>query len=472
MPKADYERKAIEKRAYAIWEQGGRRHGDDWAHWFQAEAGIELAQSLLGDIRDAIFTSNRAFVFLKKIEYQFIGDNLSRTIVKWKFVPHWENGGITPTKDMANHISFAVFDRPIDLGFEFSDYGDPEVGHTMIGPKAIMHAAHIDVPVDVLEKVRNGEVHAYIWGWADYNDMFPSTDRHRSEFCVELVVHGDARTENCHFVFRQHRQHNGFDNECLRKPRPYIAQGYYKFLDTCDIDKVIVDGTLVVSSFEYFRGLEVTKFGTIADPLEAASELTVREQFVIHENSPELEVVNNSNIGMGLFWKFADVSGGGVVDISGARFIHTVPNAFIYSASVGEISTLTKAMCVDPEKPYSACLKILNLAALRERIFTVGRIRDLNCKVSDVFEPGEIRTVEYEARSRDLREGGVLEPSPFKKGKKHEPQSEVRLLLIPKEQVQIPKNRLIIEFPDPELLFEEVFRNYRSADAAENLGDE
>ena len=74
---------------------------------------------------------------------------------------------------------------------------------------------------------------------------------------------------------------------------------YYKFLDSADIDKVIVNGTLMISSFEYFRKLEASQWGAIADPLDAASKLTVGGPFVICENSPELEMVNKANIGLG-----------------------------------------------------------------------------------------------------------------------------------------------------------------------------
>jgi Protein of unknown function (DUF2934) len=37
----------VRQRAYAIWEQDGRRHGNDWAHWFQSEAELraELARN-------------------------------------------------------------------------------------------------------------------------------------------------------------------------------------------------------------------------------------------------------------------------------------------------------------------------------------------------------------------------------------------------------------------------------------------
>jgi hypothetical protein len=241
---------------------------------------------------------------------------------------------------------------------------------------------------------------------------------------------------------------------------------YYKFLDSADIDKVIVNGTLVVSSFECFRKLEESQWGAIADPLDAASELTVGGPFIIRENSPELETVNKANIGLGMFQKFANVSGGGTIDISGARFVHAIPNLFIFSAAVGELNELTTEMCVNAERRYDACLRILDLAALRRRIFEAGRIPDLNCRVSDVFEPGLIGAVEYEARSRDIREGVAIEPSPFKKDVKFKHQSEIRMLFVPKDQAEIPKERLIIEIPDPASLFKEVFRDYRTASVA------
>jgi hypothetical protein len=78
-----------------------------------------------------------------------------------------------------------------------------------------------------------------------------------------------------------------------------------------------------------------------------------------------------------------------------------------------------------------------------------------------VFVPGFIQAVKYEARSQDIREGGAIEPSPFKKALKYRPQAEVRILLVPKEQVTIPEEQLIVEIADPVSLFMEVFKNYQ-----------
>ena len=236
-----------------------------------------------------------------------------------------------------------------------------------------MHT-NTEIPVEILDKIRSGRAHVYIWGWTDYNDIFQRTRRHRTEICFEIIVHGDVRTETCQFSFAQQGRHNGSDEQCLRGPGPYFRGECYKFLNTRDINKVIVDGTLKVSSATYFRELEaVGGWGAIADPLEAASLLTIKDRLDLTENSPELEMVNKANIGLGSVQRFAQVSGGGRVVIHpGVRFVHTTPEVYIYSAAAGELNDLTTAMCVEAEKPYDACLKIVDLSALRARIFEAG----------------------------------------------------------------------------------------------------
>jgi hypothetical protein len=44
---------------------------------------------------------------------------------------------------------------------------------------------------------------------------------------------------------------------------------HYKFLDSKDIDRVLVDGTMIISSLEYFRRLEEGKWTDIGDPLRS-----------------------------------------------------------------------------------------------------------------------------------------------------------------------------------------------------------
>jgi hypothetical protein len=99
-------------------------------------------------------------------------------------------------------------------------------------------------------------------------------------------------------------------------------------------------------------------------------------------------------------------------------------------------------MCEDAKRRYNACLEITDLSKLRARIFEEGQIVEQGCKVSDIFQPGEIQPVIYEARSRDMLDGGVIRPSPFKKDLAFQSQSEVRLLSFPKDGAQIQADRL------------------------------
>ena len=73
----------------------------------------EANERLLAEIRDGLYAGNRAFVFVKKIEAQFIGEKSTHTITKWRFFAHWENGGNTPTKNMRNRVNYALFEHPI-----------------------------------------------------------------------------------------------------------------------------------------------------------------------------------------------------------------------------------------------------------------------------------------------------------------------------------------------------------------------
>jgi hypothetical protein len=443
-----------------------------WPIGLLAESAFESARSLIPDVRDAMIASKRAFVFVKNIEPRFIGKKTTHTITGWNFITLWENGGNTPAKNRTTRVHCGVFEQPIEFNFEFPDLGDVVSDGGVIGPKAVM-PTHTEIPVEIFDKARSESAHVYMWGWTDYNDIFQRTKRHRTEFCVEIVVHGDVRTETCQFSFAQQGRHNGSDEQCLREPGSYFRGECYKFLKTGDVDKVIVDGTIKISSGTHFRELEaVGGWGAIADPLEAASLLTIKDRLDLTENSAELEMVNKANIGLGSFQQFAQISGGGRMVIHpGVTLIHTTPEVYIYSAAAGELNHLTTAMCVEAEKPYDACLKIVDLAELRARIFEAGRVLGLNRKVSDIFEPGVIQPVRYESRSRDIREGPVIEPSPFKKALRYKPQSEVRLLLIPKDEAQIPKEPLIIKVPDPASLFQEVFRDFRPDTARHSEGD-
>lgn len=242
--------------------------------------------------------NNRTSVILKNIIPSFRGIKATHTITKWVFFPQWENTGAADAVDRTSHASGVSVERPITEAFEFPDVGDVALSLAPIAPGATAMSASVELPVELLEKARNGAAYVYLWGWTDYNHTDAESPRRRTEFCVKIDVEGDLRSEDCQFRFSEQPWHNGTDDCCLRGPRPYFGNRCFKFLDAAHIDSVILDGTVMVSSLSHFRSLEETGcWGKIADDLEGSSLLTVRQGLIVTENSPELEMVNNAGIG-------------------------------------------------------------------------------------------------------------------------------------------------------------------------------
>ena len=234
---------------------------------------------------------------------------------------------------------------------------------------------------------------------------------------------------------------------------------HYKFLDSQHVDWVLRDGTAMISALSYFRKLEDTE-GDIGDPLEGATDFTVRESMIAREGSPELDRLNAANIGLGMFQQAFRVSGGGTINFgAGSTFRHVFQDVFIYSFSNGDLDVLTEEMCLKAERPYDACLRIKDAARFGMACFEHGTIKDLGCSLAEKFEHLLMGDVVYSPRTIDVTEGAVIPPDPFAKAERFRPQSETRLGFVPRTGATLPTDRLVIVFPDPADHFELVFRD-------------
>lgn len=147
----------------------------------------------------------------------------------WELVISWKNTGNTPTKDLVNHTSARFEASDIPNGFRYPDVwidGRPQIyisnalapGYSMIGET-------IPIAVVQLREIKEGRKFFHIYGWVDYNDIFADTPRHRTEYCVQVTVPGEPHmpsVSNIHFLM--HREHNGMDEECMRKPTTTVTR--------------------------------------------------------------------------------------------------------------------------------------------------------------------------------------------------------------------------------------------------------
>jgi hypothetical protein len=143
-------------------------------------------------------------------------DQATGRIFHWKLSAQWENSGETPTRYLRVRINSAIRDVVLNDQFAFPDGLGPSIP-TLIGPKATIESDQVDVVVADMEAVRDGAKHLYLWGWAEYDDVFIGTPRHRTEFCFKVSVVGDPTNPAPNMVsFRWslHNAHNGADDEC------------------------------------------------------------------------------------------------------------------------------------------------------------------------------------------------------------------------------------------------------------------
>lgn len=159
--------------------------------------------------RETLINTQRAFVFATGFQPLYDpperkasiegGSDVEKMDYIWRFRPHWQNSGDTPTKDFISHTRCELRDSILPPGFDF-DYSTEQKGGGLIGPHfTVMGGLAPQQPSpgittkDILD-VQAGRKHLYLWGWARYFDVFPNTPRHISRFCWFITPTGNPLT--------------------------------------------------------------------------------------------------------------------------------------------------------------------------------------------------------------------------------------------------------------------------------------
>jgi hypothetical protein len=173
--------------------------------------------------REALISTDRAFVFCRNVESFWTADKATEAIISWTFFPVWKNSGRTPTRRARARVNHwvGIDIGPLPANFDFPDYS--AASSIMIAPGAEMNGDPLIIPVERLQMIREGKGHAYIWGWFDYDDVFDGTGRHRSEFCIEIKVTGNPIYKEGGFAYALHGPLNGYDQDCYRQPSPPLT---------------------------------------------------------------------------------------------------------------------------------------------------------------------------------------------------------------------------------------------------------
>lgn len=189
------------------------------------EQSTRLVEQSARVANEGALSAQRPYVFLREFRVNLTKNALNDEIQTCTIQPIWENTGTTPTRSGRSHVNWKFFDRAIPDDFDFPDYdelGNPiqiydVFGPLIVGPRATALSALLDIEPSVLRQVRDLQGKLLIWGWAEYDEVFTDSKRHRTEFCYQLVVTGSPASW---VGFSQYRAFNGADDDCMRRPTP------------------------------------------------------------------------------------------------------------------------------------------------------------------------------------------------------------------------------------------------------------
>jgi hypothetical protein len=188
------------------------------------ESSVEIAKSALRD-------TERPFVYLKTVDVLIerapstfgpidhtgtLGTILGK-IISCTFTPLWGNSGRTPARRVLTYSNIKKFDSQLPDSVSFDEDVIPKSG--VLGPNTEMYGIGSKIDEDEYYKLLGNELTMIIMGWADYDDVFPGTSRHRTEFCLQIKI--VRNEEGTRVVLPSYSRLNGFDDECQNKPKPY-----------------------------------------------------------------------------------------------------------------------------------------------------------------------------------------------------------------------------------------------------------
>lgn len=140
---------------------------------------------------EALISGQRAFMFIREIK-TYLHQDPDTGAFHWTVHPIWANSGNTPTRALSINTSYRLLDEPLPANFDFPASGD-NMTQSIAGPRSMVEATSGTLSNEDLQAVQEGKKYFYIWGWAEYHDIFEGTRKRMTKFCNQLIeVDGDT----------------------------------------------------------------------------------------------------------------------------------------------------------------------------------------------------------------------------------------------------------------------------------------
>ena len=192
----------------------------------QGREALGIGQDSVEATRDSnaiTVAKDRAFVFVDDIVIEPAKNGSYQAQVIWK------NAGTTPTKAFRAHVNINLWIFPLPPQFDWQDYGSVQE-RALVAPQGRLPSGVLPIETSWAVIAHKNTLTAHpksasilIWGWCEYNDVFPGTNRHRTEFCREIYFIEDPNLVDTNMWFSGNyrtfptTKYNNTDDECLKQ---------------------------------------------------------------------------------------------------------------------------------------------------------------------------------------------------------------------------------------------------------------
>jgi hypothetical protein len=198
------------------------------------QASAQLAQSAIAANQIAVTNAEqqlRAYVTVQEVHMQVhrhpdrmsgYGQIVPGNPHTYRFSVILKNGGATPAINARINISCEKFNGHIPPDFAFPS--SQLFGNALIGPQVIWDSPSVTVGATELQDPAI-PAERYLWGWIEYDDIFPGSFRHRTEFCFQVIFERLPPTNEGWLRFEPYSRFNAADRDCLRPIHPATGRG-------------------------------------------------------------------------------------------------------------------------------------------------------------------------------------------------------------------------------------------------------
>jgi hypothetical protein len=154
----------------------------------------------------ALVLTQRATVIVGEPRAVWLRDAADR-LVGCRLLVTWHNVGGTPTRDMVAAVAGLATEKPPSQTSALPRT-DVRRQPLIVGPNAAVSSAYVNLPVGLVADVLQHRAYYLFAGWAEYNDVFEGTPRHRVEFCYWVEFEGKPEAGRLEARFHLHGRHN------------------------------------------------------------------------------------------------------------------------------------------------------------------------------------------------------------------------------------------------------------------------